>query len=256
MKTRGQNLGPVNFRTGSGFRSPFLLTGLVECGRCSHRYQGRTVNSTKYRKDGSKIQTLYYACGSFIMKGASTCEKLFLRKEPLEAVVLDLVHKRLKALLTGEENAANVDDPRREIVTVRARLAEINRKADVLLEGLSAETRGFIDTKLRDLAVEQRTLEQRLSQLEALPYQTIDVEAILKHGKEALRSLPRLMESGSLEERKEFVQSLVERIVVKPDEERLDVHMKKLPATVFPQPGVLSVGVVAGAGFEPATFGL
>jgi len=172
------------------------------------------------------------------MKGASTCEKLFLRKEALEAIVIDLVQKRLKALLSGEaqallrqliddENAANADHPRREMSTVRTRLGEIDRKADVLLEGLSPETRGFIDTKLRDLAVEKRALEQRMSELEALPYQSIDVEAILQHGKEALGSLPRLMESGgSLEERKEFVQSLVERIVVKPEEGRLEVYMK------------------------------
>ena len=106
-------------------------------------------------------------------------------KEPLEAIVLDVVQKRLKALLAGEaeallrqliddENLANADDPRREISTVRARLSDIDRK-------------------LRDLAVEKRALEQRLSELEAFPYQTIDVEAILLHGKEALRSFLRLM---------------------------------------------------------------
>jgi len=37
-------------------------------------------------------------------------------------------------------------------------------------------------------------------------------------------------------------------IMVHPDEERLDVLMRKIPATALPQPGDSSVGMVAGAG--------
>jgi hypothetical protein len=46
---------------------------------------------------------------------------------------------------------------------------------------------------------------------------------------------------------------LVARIVMKSDEGRLEVHLRKLPATVLPQPGVFAIDGVAGAGFEPAT---
>ena len=75
-------------------------------------------------------------------------------------------------------------------------------------------------------------------------------------GMASLCDLPRLLEAGNLEEKKEFVRAFVHRITVRPDEERLDIQMLKLPAGCLPQPGVVSVGVVAGAGFEPATFGL
>ena len=40
-----------------------------------------------------------------------------------------------------------------------------------------------------------------------------------------------------------------------PEERRLEVRIRKIPAALLPQPGS-SVGLVAGAGFEPATFGL
>ena len=66
----------------------------------------------------------------------------------------------------------------------------------------------------------------------------------------------RLLASGSLEESKEFVRAFLAGIKVYPDEERLEVHMRKIPASVLPKPGYSSVGMVAGAGFEPATFGL
>src|SRR3989442_9801052 len=128
--------------------------------------------------------------------------------------------------------------------------------ASVLLDGLSAETQGFIDGKLRELAVAKQALERRLGELDRLHYQHIDVEEVVSHGKKALGELPRLMDSGSLEERKEFIQSLVERIVVRPDEGRLEVYMKKLPATVYPQPGVFAVAVVAGARSDRVQMGV
>ncbi len=80
MTLRGRNRGPRNFRVGSGLRSPYLLSGLLRCARCGHNYQGRTINSPKRRKDGSKIQTFYYAFGGYVMKGTATFEMFLLEK--------------------------------------------------------------------------------------------------------------------------------------------------------------------------------
>ncbi len=201
------------------------------------------------------------------MKGASTCENLFIRKEPFEAVILDMIGKRLQVLLDGEgkrllrelldeEVAALGLDPGPEMKEIRARIAEIDRKAGLLLDGLSAETKAFIDAKLRDFAVEKDRLKRRIEELASLPHETIDVDAVMREGLAAIQELPLLMESGSLEERKEFVQAFIDGITVMPDERRLDVRMKKLPTRGNPLPGAASVGMVAGAGFEPATFGL
>ena len=63
----------------------------------------------------------------------------------------------------------------------------------------------------------------------------------------ALDDLPRLMESGSLEERKEFVRAFIASVTVHPGDERLEVQMRKIPASVLPKPGNSSVGLVAGA---------
>ncbi len=60
------------------------------------------------------------------------------------------------------------------------------------------------------------------------------------------------MDSASLEERKQFVHAFIAGVVVQPDENRLDLRVRPLPVL----DANLSVGVVAGAGFEPATFGL
>ena len=111
------------------------------------------------------------------MKGASACEKFLIRKEPLEDLMMETIQGRLQSLLAGEgesilrgyiddELAAQGQDPRRELATMRARIAEIDRKADVLLEGLSADTKGFVDAKLRDLGCEKRKIQSRMEALE------------------------------------------------------------------------------------------
>jgi hypothetical protein len=63
----------------------------------------------------------------------------------------------------------------------------------------------------------------------------------------SLRELPRLLESGSLEERKEFVRAFISGITVRPDEARLDLVVSQLPSLNANS----SVGLVAGARYEP-----
>lgn len=75
----------------------------------------------------------------------------------------------------------------------------------------------------------------------------IDANAILRDGVASLRDLPRLMESASLEERKEFIRAFITEVTVRPAEARLDVVVRRIPS-VLKNP---SLGVVAGARFEP-----
>ena len=239
-------------------RLPHRL-GTLPCGRCGQRYQGRTVNSTKRRKDGSKIRSLYYACGGWVMKGTTCCEKFLLRQEPLEGVLLEMIRGRLDALLAGhgetllrryiqEEIGVQGKDPRREMGQIRVRLAEIEQKANVLLEGMSADTKTFVDAKLRDLTKERRRLQERIEALKVAPYAAIDAEAVLRDGLAALADMPRLLESASIEERKEFVQAFIAGVTVRPDEARLDIQVRPIPVLGTANS---SLGVVAGARFEP-----
>ena len=59
------------------------------------------------------------------------------------------------------------------------------------------------------------------------------------------------MEFGSLEERKEFIRAFVAGVTVHPEERRLEVRIRKIPAAMLPQPGS-SVGLVAGASLRLA----
>ncbi len=258
MRARREGAVGRNVRAGSAQRSPYLLSGLLVCGRCGHNYQGRTINSTKCRKDGTKIQTLYYACGGHVMKGNAACEKFLLRKDPLEDVVLATIQGRLGALLAGdgerllrqyieEEIAAQGPNPHHEAAELETRIGQIDRQAAMLLEGVSPETKGFIDSKLRDLAAEKERIQKHVETLQAARHATIDPDIVLREGLASLRDLPHLLESGSLKERKEFVRAFIDGITVVPDEARLELRVRTFPGTWS---GNSSVGVVAGARYE------
>jgi len=66
-----------------------------------------------------------------------------------------------------------------------------------------------------------------------------------------LHDLPRLMESASMEDRKEFVRAFVGGVSVVPGEARLDVQMRTLPALGALQHANSTCGLVAGARYEP-----
>ena len=124
-------------------------------------------------------------------------------------------------------------------------------KASVLLEGLSADTKGFVDAKLRGLGGERRRLQNRHDELEMAPYDPIDAEAVLESGLASLSRLPSLLESGSLEDRKEFVRAFVGSVSVVPGEARVDVQMHTLPAVGALRPANSTCGLVAGARYVP-----
>jgi hypothetical protein len=174
------------------------------------------------------------------MKGTSACERFLLRKEPLEDLLVETMQGRIDLLLAGqgevllrqfieEEIAAQGLNPRKEMDEIRVRLAEIDRKASTLLEGLSPDTQGFLAAKLRELGAEKRRIEARLDALQATPYKPIDPEAVLRDGLAALQDFPRLLAAGSLEERKELVHAFYNGVTVHPDENRLDLMVRPIP---------------------------
>ena len=70
----------------------------------------------------------------------------------------------------------------------------------------------------------------------------------MKTGLAALNDLPRLLESASIEGRKEFVRAFIGGITVRPDTGVLDLQMRQLPVLGAANS---ACDVVAGARYEP-----
>jgi hypothetical protein len=94
-----------------------------------------------------------------------------------------------------------------------------------------------------------------LAELEQVPTQTVAPEAVVEVILEGLANAQRLFEHGTMEDRKRVVRAFVEGLTIDGASQSGEIRMKKLPAPDVPSTGS-SFDLVAGAGFEPATFGL
>ena len=66
---RRQASGRLTYRSGRGASSPYLLSGLIRCLRCGHRWQGYTTAKGRKRVDRTRVKTYYYGCGGLHRQG-------------------------------------------------------------------------------------------------------------------------------------------------------------------------------------------
>jgi hypothetical protein len=253
-KKGGSNTG---FRRGRGLVSPYLLSGLVECGGCGHRFHGHKITKGKSKKNGEKVVTEYYTCGGYMMAGKAVCKRELVRREALDNFIIDRVRLKLIPFMENggdqllrqllqEELVAARPDPRVEARAIREKIRQIDEKADVLLENISVSNRDFVDEKLAKLRREKRQIEELLEETEKIRYEPIDMEAVIADAVGSFRGFQEIMDQGSLEEKKSFLRAFVGRIRIFPGKGRGTVEYFKIPDLERILAGKSSFNVVAG----------
>jgi hypothetical protein len=240
---------------------------LIKCGHCSHRFIGQPVNKGKRRKDGSRVRTLYYQCGGYTAKGTAICSKAPIPKEVIEKSVLDAIRSNVQDFMGkgGGELLATVlrkalqptkKNHARAVRQIRNKIADIEAKIDRLLDNLSTETKEFIDRKVAGLKKERAHLAARLEEHQRGENAKFDICRLAKTIVELIREFDAVFATGTIEEQKEFIGLFVEGIEVDPKKRKARVKIRRFPAPMALDAENLSFHVVAGAGLEPATFGL
>ncbi len=267
MRQRGR--GSTGYLTGRAKGSRYLMSGLMKCGSCGGSMFGHTSWKGKRRKDGSRIGTGYYVCSASIMKGKSICPPVRVLQGALDDLVAEIVGKRIAELL-GKNGKATLKrlverelrssgrDPRPEIKRCKARLAEFAEKMDsvVDLAASSPENRDLLTERLGRLRTERREIESRLAELEALPaHATVKADEVVETMLAGLSDARRLFDQGTIEERKRVVRAFVESVKVVGSKRSGQICMRQVPS-LEALGEAFSVESLAGAGFEPATFGL
>ena len=156
--------------------------------------------------------------------------------------------------------APATSDPRPEMLRLKARLQELTTKIDSVIDlaASSAEHRELMKDRLGRLLGERQEIEGRLRELDRAPARgpnpAVLVDAILA----SLADARHLFEHGTMEERKRVIRAFVENLTVDGQSGSCALRAKRIPApwTLGAQGIRDSFKVVAGAGFEPATFGL
>ncbi len=246
QKRRGdtEKFGLANTcNVGRGANSPFLLTGLIFCGRCNHHWNGYTVQKGRKKKDGTNTKTLYYACGSYINKGVTACPRKVIRKEWLEGKVVSAIREMLQQYFGTPEGlkqlehqiAATVQDALPEIGEetdkLLARKNDISRIIDNLIENLTAANRDYVDKKLGELKRELNSIESRMMELESRQAKQLETKELIANSIELAQQFLECYETGTVEEKRMFIRAFVKRIEVHPIDDKCIISVITLPGT-------------------------
>ena len=243
-RRRAQATGTFPMSRGQSQISQYLLSGgLFRCGRCDANMIGFRTSSGEYYVCGSQPYRKGMGCGPGVYVPrraveAEVCQGLgqllglcadpkgFTRQVNMEL-------RRLWEESTGHGDSATA---RTEIERVEARIANIRRAVE---DGLADVA--WANARLGELIAERDGLTARLDGPQ--PPQ-LDSRTVMAYR----RQTEKVMASGHPAERKRLMRAWVQEVSLEPQTFEVKISYR-LPEAVMK-------GVVAGAGFEPATLGL
>jgi site-specific DNA recombinase len=246
-------------------RRKYLLSGLLECGVCGG---GFTI-----------IDAANYGCATHRCKG--TCSNdLKVRRDELERRVLDGLRERLLAPELVEEFARAFQEEANRLAAEKTRhraedegrLETVRRKIATMIRAIEdGMYQPSMKSRMDELEAEKRVLEERLAAAPEPPKIRLhpNLPGLYREKVAALEQA--LADPAIKAEATEVIRSHIERITLTPNEEgTLDIQLygdlarilqfceageRKRERPGHGKPG-RGLSVVAGAGFEPATFRL
>jgi site-specific DNA recombinase len=244
----------------SGADGKFMLTGLLQCAVCGgpissagpnlfgcsvrhNRGVHACVNDVKFRRDAAEQQVIEAVRGQLFTAEAIDKYVAYLtdelsRQDASSETANTAWRKALMEAEKGIANCLRFVEQGHANASIAARLTE--------LEGKASEAR------------------DELIKLESAPgLSPNDIEVLKAAGLEALRNLPELL-AGAAPEARTILGRLLGKSVVEPTADKTSLEIKMagqmtglLAIPAVKQRKTARLGnVVAGAGFEPTTFGL
>jgi site-specific DNA recombinase len=246
--------------------SPHLLSGVLRCGVCG----ARMVAQTATRKKGEEVDRYgWYRCGGARDKGPAICaHNTGYRRDRLEGALLAKFREAMTpAMIETLATAINAQiegvfqghDDRAAHVTGETRRLEHeagNLVRFLATGGDSAAVRGElqeIEGKLEQLRAESATLEKAA----AMPAPRVHPAWV----RDKLERLDELMKRDPARARIEIVKHLDGDLIIAPrpsraGERRAEVSGRVNSHSLLSDQEAVCLQVVAGAGFEPETYGL
>jgi len=195
--------------------SRYLLSGIARCGHCGKALIGAEAKSGKFA---------YYVCGTLVRKGAQSCPSRYLNARKLEELVIEKIREhvltpanliRLAKMVTEELNR-NVATYETEIRTIDSAIvdgaARLVRLYDALETGkISID---LLAPRIRELKERQDKLQGRKDELHMLLTGEKAGVATQQEVAECAADFKKLLQEGSLVEKKAFVRSFVNEVRV------------------------------------------
>ena len=209
----------------------YLLTGLVFCGLCGHRYCGDSMQTGKDRK---VVGT--YACNNRNNHGARICRNQNVRQQPLEEMVL----RKIEETVFGESRIPDIVRAYRElsqqeegedkdkIRILRQNLKTVEQKITNIVNIIANTGSAALVTQLTQLEREKELLDVKIQDEERSAEESeLDEEAILT----AFRQAQKMFHSGTLPQMEQIINLYLDRVVVFPD--YVEIHLNNVPTNLL-----------------------
>ena len=215
------------YRGGRGATSNYLLTGVVVCEHCGHNWQGYSTWKGRKRKDGTRPKTEYYACGGYVTKGKSVCERNVIRRDVLEDFVIEFIGEQIRELIDNADQAALRDllgqymqgsdeGADVQLAGLRARAEQTRNTINNILDNITETNRDFADVRIRDLKGELADITPQIELLEVQVTATVDLDELAGAMVGYLGEFSQVLAGGTIDERRTVIRAFCKQIRLDP----------------------------------------
>ena len=211
----------------------YLLTGMVFCGLCGHRYCGDSMQ-TGGEKNRSVIGT--YFCNNRKNHGAHACSNSNIHQEPLEELVLQKIEEivfdesRIPGIVQAYRELCQQEDgtDKDKIRTLRQNLKTVEQKINNIVNIIANTGSAALVTQLTQLEREKELLDVQIQEEERSAEESeLDEDAILA----AFRQAQKMFHNGTLPQMEQIINLYLDRVVVFPD--YVEVHLNNVPTNLL-----------------------
>ena len=210
----------------------YLLTGMVFCGLCGHRYCGDSMQ-TGGEKNRSVIGT--YFCNNRKNHGAHACSNSNIHQEPLEELVLQKIEEivfdesRIPGIVQAYRELCQQEDgtDKDKIRTLRQNLKTVEQKINNIVNIIANTGSAALVTQLTQLEREKELLDVQIQEERSAEESELDEDAILA----AFRQAQKMFHNGTLPQMEQIINLYLDRVVVFPD--YVEIHLNNVPTNLL-----------------------
>ena len=211
----------------------YLLTGMVFCGLCGHRYCGDSMQ-TGGEKNRSVIGT--YFCNNRKNHGAHACSNSNIHQEPLEELVLRKIEEivfdesRIPGIVQAYRELCQQEDgeDKDKIRTLRQNLKTVEQKIANIVNIIANTGSAALVTQLTQLEREKELLDVQIQEEERSAEESeLDEDAILT----AFRQAQKMFHNGTLPQMEQIINLYLDKVLVYPD--YVEIHLNNVPTNLL-----------------------